>query len=107
MVQISMLLLTIILMTLYFYSLFYHKKKISEYKNDERWQAVEIKANQIQTRYFQCTLVAFAIGSTMPVLIDSLDGSMPIQRALYLGFCVIVFGQVVSLFALKYFDKRM
>lgn len=107
MYQLAMLLFTVILMIVFFYNLSYRSRKASEYKNDERWQTIELKSNRIATYYYQFVMVLIVICITMLLFIDSLNIDVSLSRTLNFGFYVIIIGQIIEMLALKYFDERM
>ncbi|HCM89639.1 MULTISPECIES: DUF2178 domain-containing protein [Vagococcus] len=105
--QLIMLIFIVSLGVAYFYNLFYRSKKQMEYGNDERWSLIKEKASQISLKYYQFLIVVIAILMTLILFIPQMDISFSLNRGLMIAFDLIIIGQLVEMFALKNFDKKM
>ncbi len=104
--QTILLLLTLAMLAAFLYGLHYRAQKEMQYKNDERWHLIQLKAGQIAYHYFQGLVVLIAVGITYllflpePVLIS-------LEKALTTSFNLIILGQLIEAAALKYYDRQM
>ncbi|GAF40637.1 hypothetical protein FC83_GL000232 [Agrilactobacillus composti DSM 18527 = JCM 14202] len=105
--QPLLLAIIIILMIAYFYNLHYRAKKQVQYKNDERWREIELLSSRIGYKFFQYLVILIAIGMVYLTFIPSVNIDISLSRTLFLGFAVIILGQLVEMVALKVFDHRM
>lgn len=81
-------------------------KKQYNYKNDERWQVIQNKANG-SANCLNCILVVLiAIGSTIPFF-HEIKLTFTFSRVI--TYSLIYFGirNIVEFFALLYFDKKI
>ena len=84
----------------------WRERKKHEYKNDERWQTIQNKANSI-TGYLKHVLavslgvVAFIVAFTDPNLYLSF------VRVMIIAMLIIGFRDGIELFALLYFNRRL
>ncbi|MDH6363681.1 Na+/H+ antiporter NhaD/arsenite permease-like protein [Enterococcus sp. PF1-24] len=103
---------TITLVTILIFAVlnFYFSRQISkretEYKNDERWKKIRLKAIQTSNIYYKVLLFIIA------VLIGWFSfekTSYPISLSICLIsiFIVVITGQIIEIFAIKYYDKKI
>ena len=75
------------------------------YKNDERWNFIQNKANNLANYLNQFTIVFLAVIQTI-LLFSNIQITFTLNRVL--TYAMIFFGlrNAIELFALKYFDKQ-
>lgn len=105
--QMIQLLISISLIILMFYNLFYRTKKAIEYKNDERWKTIELQASKFSNNYYQFLIIFIAIWMTLLLFIESWNFTLSIDQALRWLFYLILIGQLVEMFLLKYLNQKM
>jgi len=81
-------------------------KKVVEYKNDERWQLLQNKANNAANYSNSILIVLLAIGTTLSLFSD-IQITFTFNRVLIYGIFFIGLRNVIELFALRYFDKQL
>ncbi|MCH4171136.1 MAG: hypothetical protein LKF36_07925 [Lactobacillus sp.] len=105
--QPLILTIIIILMVAYFYNLHYRAKKQIQYKNDERWREIELRASRMGYKFFEYLVILIAIGMVYLTFMPAANIDISLSRTLFIGFAVIILGQLVEMVALKVFDSRM
>lgn len=80
-------------------------KKEIEYKKDERWQVIQNKANNAANYSNYILIILLAVGNTISLFSDV--PSFTFNRVLIYASLFIGFRNVIEVFALKYFDKRL
>ncbi len=90
--------------TLFLYM--WKSKKESDYKNDERWQVIQLKANNAANFSNYILIVLIAIGDIVSLFSD-IQTTFTFNRVLIYGLLFIGFRNVIEFFALLYFDKRI
>lgn len=100
------LLLTLLMLIAFLYGLSYRRQKQQQYKNDERWYLIQLKAGQIAYQYFQGLIILLVLGITY-LLFQSDTVTIPLEKALTTGCNLIIIGQLIEVLALKFYDKRM
>lgn len=81
-------------------------KKEIEYKKDERWQMIQNKANNAANFSNNALIILLAVGETISLFSD-IQITFTLNRILTFGILFIGFHNVIELFALRYFDKRL
>lgn len=81
-------------------------KKEYDYNKDERWQMIQIKANNAASYLNWVLIVLLSIGGTVPLFHD-VQITFTFERVMTLGLLFIGFRNVLELFALLHFDKKM
>lgn len=81
-------------------------KKSMEYKNDERWQLVQNKANNAANSSNQILLLLVVAGE-MVSLFSNLQITFTLNRVLTLAILFIALRNTIELVALKYFNERL
>lgn len=89
-----------------FYNGYYRARKQTQYKNDERWNMIQVEARKIGYLYFEALIVVFSVIIGYLVFRPS-SYQIPLQKVCFYGFGIIIIGQLVELVALKHFDKNM
>lgn len=105
--QVIIFIIQVIILGLFFYSGFYQAKKRVQYKNDERWQAISNRANQIGLKYYQILVVLIAIITTILLYKPEWNVQLSLSRVLMFGFFLICLEQFVETLGIKYYDKHM
>ena len=85
-------------------------KKEMQYKKDERWQLIQVKAGNAANNLNYILILLFAAADAV-LLFSEIDMTTPIpislNRLFTYGALLIGLRNMVELFALKYFDKRI
>ncbi len=81
-------------------------KKEIEYKKDERWQMIQIKANKVAS-YSNNILVIILAVVAMASVHYGIQITFALNRVLMFGIFFIGFYNVIELCALLFLDKRM
>ncbi len=81
-------------------------KKTVEYKNDERWQLLQNKANNTANYSNAILIILLAVGSTVSLFSD-IQTTFTFDRVLTYGLLFIGLRNVIELCALGYFNKRL
>lgn len=76
------------------------------YKKDERWQAIQVKANQAANIANWILIVLLFIGTTIPIFSDT-EIVFTLQRVTIFGVFFIGTRNLIELVAIQYFDKRL
>lgn len=82
----------------------YRKKKSREYKWDERWKAITMKASVIVMCYFKLLGVLIMIGFCFIVFFD-IQYELSLADFFRIGTYILFFEYPVEYFALRYYDK--
>jgi hypothetical protein len=89
-----------------FGNIFYQLNKSIKYKNDERWQLIQIKANKVIYWYQGLIITVLAIILVVD-LFNPFQVSLSVSNVV-LGVFMLVFLQyTVELISLMYFDKSL
>lgn len=81
-------------------------KKQVDYENDERWQVIQNKANKA-TNYLNYILILLLAAGEMISLFSDIQITFTLNRILIYGILFIGFHNVIELFGLVYFDKKI
>ena len=103
----TILLLFIILsigITIFLYV--WKSKKEIDYKNDERWQLIKNKANDVANKLNYILIVFLAIVQTISINYD-INITFTLNRLMTYGIYFIGLRNAIELFALKYFDDQI
>ena len=90
--------------TLFLYIL--KAKKTVEYKKDERWQLIQIKANQAANIVNWILIVMLAIGISIPLFVD-VQITFTLQRVILFGELFIGLRNLIELATILYFDRKL
>lgn len=90
--------------TLWLY--FLRAKKQVLYKGDERWQMIQLKANQTANISNYILLILVFIGTIIPMFSD-IEIVFTLQRVTLFVEFFIGIRNVIELVAIKYFDKQI
>lgn len=90
--------------TLWLY--FLKAKKQIVYKGDERWQMIQLKANQAANLSNYILLILVLIGTTIPMVHDT-EIVFTLQRVTLFVEFYIGIRNLIELAAIKYFDKQL
>lgn len=90
--------------TLWLY--FLKAKKQVLYKGDERWQMIQLKANQTANISNYILLILVFIGTIIPMFSD-IEIVFTLQRVTLFVEFFIGIRNVIELVAIKYFDKQI
>ncbi|ASA25819.1 DUF2178 domain-containing protein [Paenibacillus donghaensis] len=80
--------------------------KVKEYRNDERWQLVQNKANHVAMYYYSALGFTICIGFSITVIFD-IQFSIGLDRVLQYSLCAILLRNGIELFALRHFDRAL
>ena len=101
---ILILLVLTVIATMWLYLL--KAKKQIIYKGDERWQVIQLKANQI-ANIANWILIVFIFGGTIYPFFYSQEITFNLTRVTMFGMCFIGMRNLIELVAIKYLDKRL
>lgn len=90
--------------TLWLY--FLRAKKQVLYKGDERWQMIQLKANQTANISNYILLILVFIGTIIPMFSD-IEIVFTLQRVTLFVEFFIGIRNLIELVAIKYFDKQI
>lgn len=90
--------------TLWLY--FFKAKKEVVYKKDERWQMVQVKANQT-ANIANWILVLLIFAGTLVTMFCDTEIVFTLQRVIIFGEFFIGLRNLLELVAIKYFDKQL
>ncbi|MFF2911966.1 DUF2178 domain-containing protein [Paenibacillus sp. NPDC057934] len=102
--QFLLLAVLIILGICTFSLLSFKAVKATKYKNDERWQLVQNKANKIVLIYSYTIGIALCVGIVITTFLDS-QFTMSLNNVLKYSLVAILLRYTIELFALRHFDK--
>lgn len=86
---------------------FWRRKKEVTYKNDERWQLIQNKANSTVNMLTSTVfLLALVIGQ-MITLNSNINITFTLNRLCTYGVCYLGIRYALELASLKYFDNRI
>ncbi|MHA4413272.1 hypothetical protein CON42_23195 [Bacillus thuringiensis] len=78
----------------------------TSYKNDERWQLILIKVNNVTLKFYNLlsllVLLGFFLGTVVDITIKVVLSNIFLVMAVF-----IMSRNIVEYFALKYYDKKM
>ena len=98
---INMIIALIIIMGT-IYNDIYKGNKLKNYKNDERWQAIQSKADKIMNKYYIFLMVIATIGAlTMQGICFNLG------HAFGYAFIALSSRYILEVFVLKFYDSKM
>jgi hypothetical protein len=78
--------------------------QITKYKNDERWQLVQNKANHVAMHYNSTLAFIICIGFVITIFVDS-QFTMPLRSVLQYSLLAVLLRDTIELLALRHFDK--
>ncbi|MGX4599478.1 hypothetical protein [Faecalimicrobium sp. JNUCC 81] len=81
-------------------------KKAKVYKNDERWQLIKNKANDVANQSHYVVILLLAILQTISINHD-LNITITLNRLMTYGMYFIGLRKLLELLALKYFDNQI
>lgn len=85
---------------------FFKAKKQIIYKGDERWQMIQLKANQAANIVNQILLILVAIGTTITLFTEK-EIVFTLTRITIFGTIFIGMRNWIELIALKYYDNQL
>lgn len=85
---------------------FLKAKKQVTYKGDERWQMIQLKANQVANIANWILAILIAIGTTITLVSDK-EIVFTLTRVTILGTLYIGMRNLLELVAIKYFDRQL
>lgn len=90
--------------TLFLY--FWKAKKEIEYKRDERWQLIQLKANRTANLSHYLLILFVAVANTV-LMYSDVQITLTLNRLF--TYIIIFFGlrNAIEMFALKYYDKQL
>lgn len=97
-------LLIVVVATMWLY--FLKAKKQVVYKGDERWQLIQLKANQVANIANWILVILIAIGTTITLVSDK-EIVFTLTRVTILGTLYIGMRNLLELVAIKYFDRQL
>ena len=90
--------------TLWLY--FFKAKKEVVYKRDERWQMIQLKANQTANITNMILIILVFVGTLIPMFNDT-EIVFTLQRVTIFVEFFIGLSNLLELVAIKYFDKQL
>ena len=101
---ILILLFLTVIATMWLYLL--KAKKQIVYKGDERWQMIQLRANQI-AHIADWILIVFIFLGTIYPFFDNKEITFSLTRVTIFGMYFIGIRNLIELAAIKYLDKRL
>ena len=101
---ILILLVLTVIVTMWLYCL--KAKKQIIYKGDERWQVIQLKANQIAS-IANWILIVFIFGGVIYPFFYNKEITFTLTRVTIFGMYFIGIHNLIELAAIKYLDKRL
>ncbi len=101
---ILILLVLTVIATIWLYLL--KAKKQIIYKGDERWQVIQLKANQI-ANIANWILIVFIFGGTIYPFFYNKEITFTLTRVTMFGMYFIGMRNLIELTAIKYLDKQL
>ena len=81
-------------------------KKQVEYKGDERWLTIQLKANQFANIANWTLIILLAIATSVPLFID-IQIMFTLDQVILFGELFIGLRNLLELIAIMYFDKQL
>lgn len=104
--QTIILIFLVLALVVTFWLYFLKAKKEVEYKKDERWQTIQLKANQTANIANSILILLVFVGTLIPFFIDT-EIVFTLQRVTIFGVFFIGIRNLLELVAIKYFDKQI
>lgn len=104
--QIIILFFLIIGTGITFFLYLWKAKKEIDYKNDERWQLIQLKANTT-ANYSHYILIVLVVVADIITLFSDIHITLTLNRVLTYALLFIALRNAIEMFALRYFDKRL
>ncbi|MDU7336655.1 MAG: hypothetical protein E7L17_00910 [Clostridium sp.] len=104
--QMVILIFLVLALVVTFWLYFLKAKKEVEYKKDERWQTIQLKANQTANIANSILILLVFVGTLIPFFIDT-EIVFTLQRVTIFGVFFIGIRNLLELIAIKYFDKQI
>ena len=101
---ILILLVLTVIATMWLYWL--KAKKQIIYKGDERWQLIQLKANQIANIVNWILIIFIFVGTIYPFFYNT-EITFTLTRVTIFGMYFIGMRNLIELVAIKYLDKRL
>lgn len=83
----------------------WNSKKRKEYKNDERWQLIQNKANKAANFTHLILVVLLLVGCILSFF--DIEITFSLNNLITYGIIYILVRNIIELFTLMYFDKRI
>lgn len=103
--QIFILIILVLTVTATMWLYMLKARKQIIYRGDERWQTIQLKANQI-AGIVNWILIAFIFAGTVYPFFSDREITFTLARVTRLGMYFIGVRNLIELAALKYLDKR-
>ncbi|AIQ52937.1 hypothetical protein [Paenibacillus sp. FSL R7-0331] len=104
--KLIVLLLIIIVGGSHLYLNIYKAKKQIDYRNDERWQAIQIKTNAIGSRYNDFLVLGIAVGLVVSLFVEY-KINISFDEILIYSFLALSFQKVVEMIAISIYNSKM
>ncbi len=104
--QVLLLSILVFFTIITFYLYIWKAKKEVEYKKDERWQFVQLKANNIAS-YANTILLLVLVVADIVVSFSNWQLSLSFNRVFTLGIFFVGLHSTIEVFALKYYNARL
>lgn len=104
--QTIILIFLVLALVVTFWLYFLKAKKEVEYNKDERWQTIQLKANQTANIANSILILLVFVGTLIPFFIDT-EIVFTLQRVTIFGVFFIGIRNFLELVAIKYFDKQI
>lgn len=82
------------------------RERQTSYKNDERWQLILIKVNNVTIKFYKLISLLVLLGFFLGTVVD-INIKVALSNILLVTAFVIMSRHIVEYFALKYYDKRI
>ena len=107
MYQSIMLIIILIILGSVIYLNGYKTNKQREYKDDERWQAIQNQVNKICYKFNNILIYLISIGILISIMIGDLDIYLSLDRALMFAFLGLTSRDLVELIALHFYNTKI
>lgn len=85
----------------------YQDKKEKEYRNDERWIMIKLKAKSVSIDYVNLVMVGLGILFIGLPITFGISLQISVERLAAVTFNLLMLRSMIEYFALRYFDKHM
>lgn len=82
-------------------------KKQMEYKNDERWKLILMKANKILMLYFYTIFLILTFGYIYFAVFSTSSPTVALRTVFAFAFYLFILRNVIEYIALRYYDNAL
>ncbi|MBX8935336.1 hypothetical protein [Enterococcus gilvus] len=85
----------------------FSKRKEAEYKNDERWQQIKLKASGIVLKFFNVIVGINCLAFVFAALFVAPSASISLVMVFRYAFYILALRYPFEYFALRYYDNKL